>query len=152
MNLSAAVLFAAVAASAVAAPGLARPQPYPINPGYWEVTTNWLGLVKKTERWCVTPKAIPRFLAGPCNHIYHCTYPVQEFHDGRAHFEGEIRGHDELYHVRGGGTYSLTSMDMRVSGAGHWHIVPIVDAEASMQAHFLADTCPAGAKQVRPSA
>jgi hypothetical protein len=105
-----------VAAAAIAAPVVSRAQPYPINPGYWEVTTNWLGLVKKTERWCVAPKAIPRFLAGPCNHIYHCTYPVQEFHDGHAHFEG----------------------------------VPIVDAEASMTAHFLTETCPAGAKQVRP--
>ena len=99
----------------------------------------------------MAPKAIPRFLAGPCNHIYHCTYPVQEFHDGRAHFEGDIRGHDELYHVRGGGTYSATTMDMKVTGAGHWHILPIIDAEASMRAHFLAETCPAGAKQVKPS-
>ena len=82
------------------------------------------------------PKAIPR-LRGARNHIYHCTYPVQEFHDGNAHFEGDIRGHDELYHVRGGGTYSPTTMDMKVTGAGHWHIVPIVGAEASMNAHGL---------------
>ena len=99
---------------------------------------------------CVTPKAIPRFLAGPCNHIYHCVYPVQEFHDGHAHFEGDIRGHDELYHVKGGGTYTPTTLDMRVTGVGHWHILPIVDAQASMSGHFLADTCPAGARQVRP--
>ena len=64
------------------------------------------------------PKEIPRFLAGPCNHIYHCTYPVQEFHDGHAHFEGDIRGHDELYHVKGGGTYSPTTMQHEsVTGA-----------------------------------
>jgi hypothetical protein len=141
---------AAIALALLAAPTFAAAEGYPINPGYWEVTTNWLGLVKKTERWCVEPKAIPRFLAGPCNHIYHCTYPVQEFHDGKARFEGEIRGHDELYHVRGGGTYTATTMDMSVTGAGHWHVVPIVGAQASMKAHFVAEACPAGAKQVKP--
>jgi hypothetical protein len=141
---------AAIFLALLAAPTIAGAESYPINPGYWEVTTDWLGLIKKTERWCVEPKAIPRFLAGPCNHIYHCTYPVQEFHDGKAHFEGDIRGHDELYHVRGGGTYTQTTMDISVTGAGHWHIVPVVGAEASMKAHYLAEACPADAKQVKP--
>jgi hypothetical protein len=141
---------AAIAVACAALPGLAGAQPYPINPGYWEVTTNWLGLIRKTERYCVEPKAIPRFLAGPCNHIYHCTYPVQEFHDGKARFEGDIRGNDELYHVRGGGTYTATTMDMKVVGAGHWHIVPIAGAQASMKAHFLGASCPAGVKQIKP--
>ena len=150
MKQLAALAFAALAALGLGAPTVARAQPYPINPGFWEVTTNWLGLVKKTERWCVAPRAIPRFLAGPCNHIYHCTYSVQEFHDGLAHFEGDIRGHDELYHVKGGGTYSPTTMDMKFTGDGHWHIVPILSAQASMRAHFLTDSCPAGAKQVKP--
>jgi hypothetical protein len=140
---------AALALAVLAAPALAGAQPYAINPGYWEVTTDWLGLVTKTERYCVEPKAIPRFLAGPCNHIYHCTYPVQTFHDGHAHFEGEIRGHDELYHVHGGGTYSQTTMDMHVTGQGHWHIVPIAGAQASMKAHFLTEACPADAKRIK---
>jgi hypothetical protein len=141
---------AAIALTVLAVPSLAGAESYPINPGYWEVTTDWLGLVKKTEGWCVEPKAIPRFLAGPCNHIYHCTYPVQEFHDGKAHFEGDIRGHDELYHVRGGGAYTQTTMNMSFTGAGHWHIVPIVGAQASMKAHFLSETCPTDAKHVKP--
>jgi len=41
-------------------------------------------------------------------------------------------------------------MDMKVVGAGHWHILPIVGAEASLNAHFLAPACPADAKQVKP--
>jgi hypothetical protein len=141
---------AALSLALLAAPTIAGAQPYAINPGYWEVTTNWLGVVNKTERWCVEPKAIPRFLAGPCNHIYHCTYPVQTFHDGHAHFEGDIRGHDELYHVTGGGTYSPTTLDMKMTGAGHWRIVPIVGAQASMKGHFLSPACPADAKHVKP--
>jgi hypothetical protein len=107
---------AAFALAVLTLPAGAGAETYPINPGYWEVTTNWLGLVVKTERYCVEPKAIPRFLSGPCNHVYHCSYPLQNFHDGRASFEGDIRGHDELYHVRGGGTYSPTTMNMQMSG------------------------------------
>jgi len=141
---------AALALPFVAAPAIAGADGgYPINPGYWEVTTNWLGLVVKTERYCVEPKAIPRFLSGPCNHIYHCSYPVQDFHDGVAHFEGDIRGHDELYHVTGGGTYSPTTMDFKMAGGGHWHIVPIVGAHASMRARFLDESCPANAKRIK---
>ena len=141
---------AALALPFVAAPAIAAADGgYPINPGYWEVTTNWLGLVVKTERYCVEPKAIPRFLSGPCNHIYHCSYPVQDFHDGVAHFEGDIRGHDELYHVTGGGTYSPTTMDFKMAGGGHWHIVPIVGAHASMRARFLDESCPANAKRIK---
>jgi hypothetical protein len=121
----------------------------PINPGYWEVTTNWLGLLTTTARYCVEPKNITKFMAAPCNHIYHCTYPVQEYGDGKARFEGYIRGHDELYHVRGGGTYSPTTLNMSVSGSGHWHIVPIAGARASLRARFLGDDCPADAKRFK---
>jgi len=142
-------LAATAIAAAIALPAIAGAGTYPINPGYWEVETNWLGLVVKTERYCVDPQGIPRFLSGPCNHIYHCSYPVQDFHDGKAFFEGDIRGHDELYHVRGGGTYSQTTMNFDMSGQGHWRIVPIFGAHASMKAHFLADVCPAGAKHIK---
>jgi hypothetical protein len=140
----------ALAAACLVLPTLAAAQGYPITPGYWEVATNWLGVVKKTERYCVEPEAIPRFLGGPCNHIYHCSYPVQDFHDGKTRFEGDIRGNDELYHVKGGGSYTATTMDMHATGAGHWRFVPIVGAQASMKAHFLAETCPSGAKHIKP--
>jgi hypothetical protein len=140
----------AFAVVCLAMPALAVAEGYPINPGYWEVTTNWLGLVRKTERYCVEPQAIPRFLGGPCNHIYHCSYPVEEFHNGRTHFEGDIRGNNELYHVKGGGSNTATTMGMKASGAGHWHFVPIVGAQASMKAHFLAESCPADAKHIKP--
>jgi len=124
-------------------------EPYPINPGYWEVTTNWLGLINTTARYCVEPRNITKFMAAPCNHIYHCNYPVQEYGDGKARFDGYIRGRDELYHVSGGGTYSPTTMDMHVTGSGHWHIVPISDARASLKGHWLGAACPADAKRFK---
>ena len=40
-------------------------------------------------------------------------------------------------------------ISMHVTEQGYWHILPIVDAEASMKAHFLTDTCPAGAKHIK---
>ncbi|HEX3918038.1 MAG TPA: hypothetical protein VHW60_11935 [Caulobacteraceae bacterium] len=133
---------------AVLTPLVASAQPYPINPGFWEVTTNWLGLVSKTERYCVAPKDIPRFMSGPCNHIYHCTYPVERFENGKSYFDGEISGHDESYHVHGGGDYSPTTLNMRTSISGHWHIVP-VSGPISVTGHFVSADCPADAKHIR---
>ncbi len=123
--------------------------PYPINPGYWEVTTNWMGLVSTTERYCVEPRNISKFLAAPCNHIYHCNYPIQKIADGKAHFDGYIRGNNELYHVVGGGAYSPTSMDVRFSGSGHWKMVPITGAHAALRGRFLTSECPADAKRFK---
>jgi hypothetical protein len=130
------------------APVAAQAQPYPINPGFWLVTTNWLGLVSRTERYCVAPKDIPRFMSGPCNHIYHCEYPVQRFENGRSFFDGEIRGNDEAYHVHGTGTYSLTNLTMRTSISGHWHIVPVA-GPISVNGRFVSADCPADAKRIR---
>jgi hypothetical protein len=141
---------AALALAALTVPAAAKAaEPYPVNPGYWEVTTNWLGLVNTTQRYCVEPRNIVKFMAAPCNHIYHCNYPVEQYGNGKARFDGYIRGRDELYHVVGGGTYSLTSMDMHVSGSGHWHIVPIADARASLKGHWLGAQCPADAKHFK---
>jgi hypothetical protein len=138
-----------LALALVAIPGAAAAQtPALINPGYWDVTTDWLGLVKKREKYCIEPKNIAKFMLGPCNHHYTCTYPVQQVADGAVHFEGEIRGHDELYHVHGDAVFTPTTMDMRMSGSGHWHIVPIPSAHASIRARMLASDCPADAKHL----
>jgi hypothetical protein len=121
---------------------------YGVTPGFWEIRTNWLGIVTKTERYCVAADRISKILAGPCNHNYQCNYPVQRVADGQAYFEGEIRGRDEAYHVSGGGTYSPTTMEMRMSGSGHWHIIPIIGAQASVKARLISPDCPAGSKKL----
>ena len=123
--------------------------PSPLNPGYWEVSTDWLGLLKQTERYCVAPDRIAKFMQGPCNHHYQCDYPIQQVSgDGHVHFEGEIRGHDELYHVKGDATYTPTSLDMLMHGSGHWRIVPVAGVHASVKARFLSAECPADAKKL----
>ena len=139
---------AAAALALVALPAASTAQPNLMNPGYWEVSTDWLGLVKKTERYCVAPEKIAKLMLGPCNHHYRCDYPVQRVSDGKAHFEGDIRGHDELYHVKGDATFTPTSLDMLMHGSGHWHVLPIVNVYAAVKAHFLDAACPAGAKKL----
>src|SRR5437764_5062184 len=70
-----------------AAPG-AAPPPDSILPGYWEAAYTVMG-IGKTERWCIQPKDISKFMHGPSNHIYHCEYPVSTAGDGVVRFEGE---------------------------------------------------------------
>jgi hypothetical protein len=137
----------AIALLLLPAPLCAQPLTYGVTPGYWEIKTNWLGLYTKTERDCLVPERIAKFLSGPCNHNYKCSYPIQTVADGHAHFEGDIRGHDEAYHVTGGGTYSATTLDMSMSGSGHWHIVPML-GHAWVKAHLIAPECPVGAKKL----
>jgi hypothetical protein len=129
------------------ATSVAKAATYPINPGYWEATYNWLGLYSTTDRYCVAPQNITTFLAKPCNHIYHCNYPVADYKDGKAHFEGTIAGNNELYYVDGGGTYTPTDFDMHAVAHGHWKFVPVPHVDLSIKGHFLGDSCPADAKR-----
>jgi hypothetical protein len=120
---------------------------YPINPGYWEVVEHW-PFIDRTERYCVEPKNITTFMAAPCNHIYHCVYPVQSIEDGRLHFIGMISKHDENYRVRGEGTYSPTALRLSVRLVGHWRMLPFVFL-ASLDGRYLGADCPADAKRIR---
>jgi len=120
---------------------------YPINPGYWQVAEHWL-LLSRTERYCVAPRNITQFIAAPCNHLYHCDYPVQSVEGGKFHFSGVVWRHDERYNVHGGGAYSPTSLHLTASGAGHFHILPFAFS-ASLDGQFLGPDCPADAKRIR---
>jgi hypothetical protein len=143
-------LITALALGALALPlAAAAETTYPINPGYWELNEDWLGLIKKTERVCVEPHAITKFVSAPCNHIYHCNYPVQRMGDGKIYFEGTWSKTGELYHVRGGGAYTPTTLDLKVSGHGHWNIVPVPSADASIHATFIGADCPVDAKRYK---
>jgi hypothetical protein len=126
----------------------AGPQPqYPINPGYWRVEEHW-PLINRTELYCIEPWNITRFLLAPCNHIYTCVYPVQQLGPDSVHFKGVITGKNDRFDVQGGGAYTPTSLHLRVSLLGHWHIVPVIFA-ASLDGQYLAADCPADAKHIR---
>ena len=139
---------AALALLLAALPAVAGAQAYPINPGYWDVKENWLGLYNHTERVCIAPKNISKFLGAPCNHIYHCSYPVQSMADGKLHFEGVIWKSNERYAVHGGGDYAPASVHMTINGHGHWNILPFAFS-ATIDGRFLGDDCPADAKRFK---
>jgi hypothetical protein len=140
--------FAALAACLSLAPVCAAAQPPAlISPGYWEATTDFLGLSHKTERYCVQPKSVTRFMLGPCNHHYQCDYPVQQVGGGKAHFEGVIHNKSERYSVHGDATYTADTLDLKMWGTGHWKLAPLAGF-ATIQAHRLASDCPDGAKKL----
>jgi hypothetical protein len=141
----------ALALAAPLAASAAEPA-YPINPGYWEATYDWGGLIRTTDRYCVEPKNITTFLAKPCNHIYHCNYPVAGFGNGKAYFKGTITGNNELFHIAGGGTYTPVQFDMHASANGHWKIVPVPGFDVWIKGKFLGAVCPPGAKHFHPRA
>jgi len=139
---------AVLAVTLCLAPGAVHASaPALISPGYWEATTDFLGLTHTTERYCIEPKNIVKFMLGPCNHHYQCDYPVQQVGGGKAHFEGVIKNASERYHVHGDVSYTATTLDLKMSGAGHWKLLPLAGFGA-IQAHRLSAECPQGAKRL----
>jgi hypothetical protein len=129
---------------ALAAPAFAQDQS--INTGHWEARTAWLGLSGSTEEWCVKPKDVSKFLSGPSNHIYHCTYPISRSGAGAIHFEGScVDKHGQEIKLKGQGDYTPTTMHMTATGTATLLGVPIT-GDASVDAHFVSSICPPEAK------
>jgi hypothetical protein len=125
--------------------------PYPIKPGTWEVKTLFLGLVGATDRWCVKPQDISKFLSGPSNHIYHCTYPENLAANGQLHFKGTCNDkHGYAGHLQGDGQYTPTTLHMNASGAFKFHGI-MLPGSASIDGQFVSSDCPAGVKAFKPN-
>ncbi len=120
---------------------------YPINPGEWDVVERWL-VLSRTEKYCIAPDNILRFMVAPCNHIYHCAYSVEDVADGKLHFVGVIRGKDQVYNVRGSGAYTQTHLKVSVTGTGHWRFLPVAFG-ASLDGRFVSAQCSPAAKTIR---
>jgi len=137
-------LLFALAALGAAFPAFAGDTP--IETGYWEAQTSWLGLSGSTEHWCVKPKDVAKFLAGPSNHIYHCTYPVSTASAGAIHFEGAcVDKHGQEIKLRGDGQYTPTTMHMTASGSTSL-LGLAIEGQASVDARFVSASCPADAR------
>ncbi len=122
------------------------PDHYPINPGYWEVVLHWL-LVDRTERYCVEPQSIARFMAVPCNHIYHCSEPTEVFEGDKFRFEEVVTGNHERFDVKGHGDYAPERLHVSARIQRHYKILPVVIL-GSLDGRYLGD-CPPGARRVR---
>ena len=120
----------------------------PILPGYWDSTStdSFSNTAGKTERKCITSRAINAYLTGPSNNHYTCRYDTRELRSGHAHMTGEcvdssgIRGKvvidgdyaPEAFKLNGQVRVSLGGLNIPVN--------------TSIDAHRLSAECPAGAK------
>jgi hypothetical protein len=115
-----------------------------VKPGYWEATDKILSPVESTkvERRCITPADVSKFMMGPSNHIYACTYPEQSAANGVIDFKGRCvdkKGH--VVQIGGHGTYTATTLNLTADVAFTLFGLPIA-ARASTTAHRIGDVCP----------
>ncbi|CAN5342151.1 hypothetical protein BH09PSE1_BH09PSE1_27620 [soil metagenome] len=153
MNLkSTAIRFAAVAAPALAgaillaAPGpasQAQASQDTVLPGYWEYTTNAVG-IRSTEQKCVRPSEINRFFGGLSTRRWQCTYPTRVVGGGNARFEGTCTDHkNRRVNIRLSGAYHPENFTFR-GGAQLARGTPYLPA--SITAHRISAQCPANAE------
>lgn len=131
-----------VPALAIAAPVAAAAPP--ITPGYWESTNRLLSPVKSssTERRCITPADVGKFMAGPSNRHYACTYPVNQIAGGRITLKGVcVSKKGQKVQVQGHGVYTATSFSLQADVATEFFGLDI-QGRATTEAHRIADACP----------
>jgi hypothetical protein len=118
----------------------------PIEPGYWESTNRLLSPIQqsKVERRCITPADVEKFLAGPSNRHYDCTYPDRRIANGVIHLSGSCvkrKGGGAPIQVSGDGVYSRDSFSIDAVIATEFAGIPL-SGRASTEARRIADTCP----------
>ncbi|PZQ62340.1 MAG: hypothetical protein DI570_11275 [Phenylobacterium zucineum] len=131
------VILASLAAPAVAAPTT-------ILPGYWESTNRLLSPIKqtKTEKRCITPADVEKFMSGPSNRHYTCTYPTKVFAGGKIRLKGTcVSKKQRKVEVQGSGAYTPTSFNLTAEIATEFLGLDIA-GKASTEARRIADTCP----------
>ena len=136
-------LAALLLACTVAAPAMAAAPA--IQPGYWESTNKLLSPIQQTttERRCITPADVEKFMAGPSNRHYACTYPTKVIAGGQITLKGTCvnkKGHKVA--VQGAGTYTPTSFNLTADVAAEIFGLDIA-GRASTDARRIADVCPA---------
>jgi hypothetical protein len=132
-----------LAALAFAAPAAAAK--HPIEPGYWESTNRLLSPIRQTkvERRCIKPADVSKFLAGPSNRHYTCTYPVNVIQDGRITLKGTcVSKKGRRVEVKGSGAYSPTAFNLTADIATEFLGLDIA-GRASTDARRIGDVCPA---------
>lgn len=145
---AAAVLTLGVSAAGASARHAGAAEDGPILPGYWESTStaSFPLASSKTERKCITGRAINSYLTGPVNNHYSCRYDTRDLSGGHAHMTGEcidssgIRGRvvidgdyaPEAFKLNGRVQVSLGGLQIPVN--------------TSIDAHRLSADCPAGVK------
>lgn len=133
------ILFAAAAAAPAALAAETT-----ILPGYWESTNRLISPVRSSsvERRCITPADVDKFLAGPSNRHYACTYPNKSIGGGRIAMKGScVSKKGRRVAVSGEGSYTPTSFYLEATVATTFFGIPIA-GRASTNAHRISDSCP----------
>jgi hypothetical protein len=136
----------ALAVTTVAAPALAQTA---ISPGYWETTSKVTSPfpTQKTEKRCIKPADVAKFMEGQINHIYKCTYPKKLVGDGKIELEGSCKTRDgDPVPIAGSGVFTADTMhvDARIAPKIGGLTVAV---HASTDARRLGDACPAETAQ-----
>ena len=129
------------ACAALAGPAAAQTA---ISPGYWELTNQVISPLpsKKTERRCIRPADVAKFMQGPENHIYRCSYPTKEVGGGRIRMSGTCASKDRSFPASVEGQFTADSM--RVDGRATVKLGGLsLGVHGRTTAKRLSDTCPA---------
>jgi hypothetical protein len=133
--------------------GPAAAQPNAISPGWWETTNQVVSPMhsSKVERRCIRPQDVAKFMEGPSNHIYHCTYPTRLVGQGTIRLKGSCATRDgKPIPVSGEGTFSSDSFHMDAHVAAQFGPLSI-PVHAVTDARRLGSDCPADATASPPA-
>ena len=136
-----------LAALALATPAAAAK--YPIEPGYWESTNKVLSPIRQTkvERRCIKPADVAKFMAGPSNRHYTCTYPVNVIENGKITLKGTcVSKKGRKVAIQGAGAYSPTAFNLTADVAVEFMGLDIA-GRASTDARRIGDNCPPQGEQ-----
>ena len=145
-------VIAALATVALAAPlaGAARAEaPNAITPGYWETTNQVVSPFpsRKVEKRCIKPADVAKFMNGPSNHIYTCTYPTRDIAAGKIRLAGSCKTRDgKPVPLAGEGAFTADtfSLEVRIRPEIGGVTIPI---RARSIARRLGGDCPAEAEK-----
>ena len=129
----------------VAAPAARAAPPEAIAPGYWETTNQVLTPMRSTkvERRCIRPQDVARFMEGPGNHIYRCTYPTRVIANGTIRLEGTCSTKKgPALPVSGEGTFTRDTFHMEARVGAQLGPVTL-PVRARTDARRLGPDCPA---------
>ena len=136
------VLFSVAAAPALTADSAT------IRPGYWDVTNKVEAIISKTttEKRCISPAEVSKFMMGPSNRHYKCEYPTRVFKDGKITLKGQCaskKGRQVL--IEATGSYAPESFRLVADVDTTYAGLPL-GGRFTTEAKRLGDTCPPDAK------
>lgn len=126
----------------LAAPAVAAPTT--IEPGYWESTDRLLSPIRqtKTGRRCITPADVEKFLSGPSNRHYSCTYPTRVIANGKIRLKGTcVSKKGRKVAITGQGAYTPTTFNLTAEIATEFLGLDVA-GKGSTEARRIGDVCP----------